>query len=80
MRRLPVVSAVSALAAILLAVPAGARAAGQALANPIQEPVAVGNQLPNMPLFLNNDAHVLVPLEPTYQATWDASPEARRKR
>src|SRR6476646_2826855 len=43
MRRLPVVSAVSALTAILLAVPAGARAAGQALADPVQEPVAVGS-------------------------------------
>src|SRR5690242_7426704 len=41
--RFRVVSAVSALAAILLAVPAGARAAGQALADPIQEPVAVGS-------------------------------------
>ena len=43
MRRLPVVSAVSALAAILLAIPAGARAAGQAPAGPAQEPVAVGS-------------------------------------
>ena len=43
MRRLPVVSAVSALAAILLAVPAGAWAAGQAPAGPVQEPVAVGS-------------------------------------
>ena len=43
MRRLPVVAAVSALAAVLLAVPAGARAAGQAPAGPVQEPVAVGS-------------------------------------
>ena len=43
MRRLPVVSAISALAAVLLAVPAGARAAGQAPADPVQEPVAVGS-------------------------------------
>src|ERR1700749_2635338 len=42
-RRLPVVSAVSAVAAILLAVPAGARAAGQGPAGPVQEPVAVGS-------------------------------------
>jgi len=42
-RRLPVVSAISALAAILLAVPAGARAASQAPAGPVQEPVAVGS-------------------------------------
>src|SRR5438105_10956009 len=44
MRRLPVVSAVSALAAMLLAVPAGARAAGQAPAGPVQEPVATGSE------------------------------------
>ena len=43
MRRLPVAAAVSALTAILLAVPAGARAAGQAPAAPVQEPVAVGS-------------------------------------
>jgi gamma-glutamyltranspeptidase / glutathione hydrolase len=43
MRRLPMVSAVSALAAILLAVPAGARAGSQAPADPVQQPVAVGS-------------------------------------
>jgi len=43
MRRLPVVSAVAALAAIFLAVPAGARAAGQAPASPVQQPTAVGS-------------------------------------
>jgi len=43
MRRLPVVAAVSALAAVLLAVPAGARAGSQAPAAPVQEPVAVGS-------------------------------------
>ena len=42
------------------------------------EPVAVGDQLPDMPLFLTNDRHVMVPLEPTYHATWDASPEEMR--
>jgi hypothetical protein len=42
------------------------------------EPVAVGDQLPDMPLFLTNDLHIRVPLEPTYQATWDASPEEMR--
>ena len=39
------------------------------------EPVGVGDILPDMPLFLANDWHVPVPLESTYQATWDASPE-----
>ena len=43
MRRLPMVSAVSALAALLLAVPAGARAGVQAPADPVQQPVAVGS-------------------------------------
>jgi Protein of unknown function (DUF4058) len=42
------------------------------------EPVAVNDKLPDMPLFLTNYVHVLVPLEPTYQATWDASPEEMR--
>jgi hypothetical protein len=42
------------------------------------EPVAVGDVLPDMPLFLTNDLYVQVPLEPTYQATWDASPEELR--
>jgi hypothetical protein len=42
------------------------------------EPVTVGDALPDMPLFLTDDLHVMVPLEPTYQATWDASPEDLR--
>jgi hypothetical protein len=33
------------------------------------EPVTVGDELPEMPLFLTNDLHVKVPLEPTYRAT-----------
>jgi hypothetical protein len=42
------------------------------------EPVGVGDRLPDMPLFLANSWHIAVPLEPTYQATWDASPEEMR--
>jgi gamma-glutamyltranspeptidase / glutathione hydrolase len=43
MRRLPVVSAVSALAVVLLALPAGARAAaGPDPGGPVKQPVAVG--------------------------------------
>ena len=38
------------------------------------DPVGVGDELPEMPLFLSNSLHVRVPLEPTYMATWDASP------
>ena len=39
------------------------------------EPLGVGDILPDMPLFLSNSWHVPVPLESTYRATWDASPE-----
>jgi hypothetical protein len=42
------------------------------------EPVAIGDELPDMPLFLTNDLHVKVPLEPAYQTTWNASPEELR--
>jgi hypothetical protein len=39
------------------------------------EPIGVGDKLPDMPLFLTNTMHVMVPLESTYQATWDVCPE-----
>ncbi len=42
------------------------------------EPVAVGDPLPNMPLFVAPGVHVRVPLEATYDAAWDASPEEMR--
>lgn len=42
------------------------------------EPVALSQTLPDMPLFLANDFHIMVPLEPTCQATWDAAPEEFR--
>jgi hypothetical protein len=42
------------------------------------EPVAAGESMPDMPLFLTSDFHIMVPLEPSYQATWDASPEDMR--
>lgn len=38
------------------------------------EPVAVGDVLPEMPLFLTGDVYVPVPLEATYLAAWDAVP------
>jgi hypothetical protein len=38
------------------------------------EPVAVGDTLPNMPLFLQDDYFASVPLEETYQSTWNALP------
>lgn len=43
------------------------------------ETVGVGDLLPDMPLILTNAVHVMVPLELTYQATWEASPEAYRQ-
>jgi hypothetical protein len=38
------------------------------------ETVAVGDALPDMPLFLGPGLYVLVPLEATYQAAWDTVP------
>lgn len=44
------------------------------------EPVAVGDALLDMPLFLSSalSLYVMVPLESTYQATWDATPQELR--
>ena len=42
------------------------------------EAIGVGDALPDMPLFLANSWHVPVPLELTYQATWNACPEELR--
>ncbi len=42
------------------------------------EPLAVGDELPDMALFLAGDLHVMTPLEATYQVAWAASPEALR--
>jgi hypothetical protein len=38
------------------------------------EPVAVGDPLPDMPLFLTPDVYVSVPLEATYQTAWEGMP------
>jgi hypothetical protein len=40
------------------------------------EPVAVGEILPDMPLFLAPGYYVTVPLEATYRTTWDVFPRA----
>ncbi len=42
------------------------------------EPIAVGDAMPDMPLFLTHGLHVTVPLEATYRATWEVSPEELR--
>lgn len=43
------------------------------------EPVAVGDTMPDMPLFLAPGEHILVPLESTYQTTWAVCPEPIRR-
>ena len=42
------------------------------------EAIGVGDSLPAMPLFLRNGWQVPVPLESTYLATWNTSPEEFR--
>ena len=39
------------------------------------EPVGLGRPLPDMPLFLTPDYYVNVPLEKTYQQSWDQFPQ-----
>lgn len=41
--------------------------------------VGVGDPLPDMPLFLSRTAHVLTPLEATYEATWAVCPAPIRE-
>jgi hypothetical protein len=43
------------------------------------EPVAVGEPLPDMPLFLKRNACVYIPLEQTYQTAFAAVPQRWRK-
>jgi hypothetical protein len=43
------------------------------------EPIAAGDTLPDMPLFVTEGMHVKVPLETTYQTAWAACPEAMRE-
>jgi hypothetical protein len=38
------------------------------------EPIAVGDPLPDMPIFLTPDIYVLVPLETTSMTTWSLCP------
>ena len=38
------------------------------------EPIAIGAELPEMPLFLTVETYVPVPLETTYRSAWDAVP------
>lgn len=43
------------------------------------EPLAVGDRLPDMPIFLAPGRHVPVPLEPTYQTAWAGFPSPWRE-
>lgn len=56
--------------------------AGYAAGHPIRafvEPVAVGDSLPDMPLFLDPEHYVPAPLEATYQAAWRGVPRRWQK-
>ena len=44
------------------------------------EPVAVGDVLPDMPLFLKPEVYVPAPLEATYQTTWSVFPAALKEK
>ena len=39
------------------------------------EPFAVGDSLPEMPLFLTDDIYVPIPLDATYLSAWEAVPD-----
>ena len=43
------------------------------------EPIAVGDELPAMPLFLGPEAYINVPLESSYQQAWTGFPEPWRE-
>ena len=43
------------------------------------EPIAVGMALPTMPLFLEDEFYVDLPLELAYQETWNALPQPLRQ-
>jgi hypothetical protein len=43
------------------------------------EPMGVGQPLPEMSLFLTMGEYILVPLEPTYRAAWEAVPAYWRR-
>ncbi len=44
------------------------------------EPVAAGDTLPAMPLFLDAKKYIRVPLGETYESTWKACPEEFKQR
>ncbi len=42
------------------------------------EPIAIGSIIPAMPLFLQNEFYINVPLEETYMETWNVLPQELR--
>ncbi len=44
------------------------------------EPIAVGEILPEMPVFLEPSVYIPAPLEASYQSAWDALPEVLKAR
>src|SRR5262249_27361555 len=42
-------------------------------------PIGVGDVLPDMPAWLDEDSYVPVPLETTYQTTWESCPADMRE-
>jgi len=44
------------------------------------EPIDVGHVLPDMPLFLESDNYILLPLESTYEENWNDYPRQWRER
>lgn len=53
--------------------------AGDPVVEAFVEPLAVGDLLPEMPLFLEPGRCVVLPLEPTYQAAWATVPRRWRQ-
>ena len=43
------------------------------------EPIGVGDTMRDMPLFVEEGIHVWLPLDSTYQTSWNATPEAIRE-
>lgn len=43
------------------------------------EPIAVGDSLPDMPLFLEPERYVPAPLEATYTETWKTFPKPLKR-
>jgi len=42
------------------------------------EPLAIGDTMPDMPLFLTTETHIRIPLEATYRSTWESLPNELR--